>query len=422
MYKALDKWLMPYLKRPLPQLPESGHFLFCICDHFEPYHDTDGQGALERMQKWREDYPKMVEDFREKTGVPLKWTFFYPVEQYDTDVVNELATICASGDAETEIHLHHENDTYENLADVLSVSKERLCEHGLLSKDELDQTRYAFIHGNWALGNSHPEGLHCGVDNEIQALIDWGCIADFTMPSAPSHCQTEIINAIYYAEGSEEPASHNDGPRVKVGQDPLENGLLMVQGPLGLNKNAKKFGFLPSLENGDLTAANPPTYERLKLWTGQGISVEGREEWVVVKLYTHGALPENTEALLGEPMRAFADDFARFMEENPNWKASFLTARQLVNVIKAAEAGEDGDPMDYVDYKYTRVPGFDSPPKLEPLQEPPPQPEYTHEPVLSMIPANPNQGQAFQRINGKLMVIPNFNSGVPLYVRKRGLR
>ncbi len=418
MFKALDKWLMPYLKRPLPELPESGHFLFCICDHFEPFHDTDKEGALERVRLWGEEFPKMVETFREQAGIPLKWTFFYPIEQYDTDVLNEIAAICASGNAETEIHLHHADDTEENLADVLLEGKERFREHGLLSIDELDQTRYAFVHGNWALGNSHPDGIHCGVDNEIQVLIDWGCIGDFTMPSAPNSCQTEIINSIYYAEGSEEPGSHNEGPRVKVGDEQLENSLLMVQGPLALNKESKKFGLLPKLENGDLTAVNPPNYGRLKLWTEQGISVEGTEDWVVVKLYTHGAYPENSDALLGEPMRAFAEDLGKFLAERPNWKASFVTARELVNIIKAAEAGEEGSPDDHVNFALKRVPGADAPPRLEAIV--PRAPSY--DTGYSMVPDRVAGESPYQYVNGRLVVIPNLNPGKSLFVRRRGLR
>ena len=306
----------------------------------------------------------------------------------------------------------------ENLAGMLAESKEQFREHGLLSVDELDQTRYAFIHGNWALGNSHPDGLHCGVDNEIQVLIDWGCIGDFTMPSAPNHCQVETINAIYYAEGSEEPRAHNEGPRVKAGEDQLDNSLLMVQGPLALNKESKKFGFLPRLENGDLTAANPPNLERLKLWTSQGICVEGREDWVVVKLHTHGALPENTDALLGDPMREFAEDLGRFLQENPNWTANFVTARQLVNIVKAAEAGEGGDPMEHVDRLYKRVPGADAPPRLEPYQEP----VYSDESTYSMMPLGMYENSAFRRIDGRLIVMSNFSPGMSMHVRKRGLR
>jgi hypothetical protein len=66
-------------------------------------------------------------------------------------------------------------------------------EHGLLARDDRDQIRFGFVHGNWALNNSHPDGKHCGVVNELQVLLDWGCYADFTFPSAPDPTQPTTI-------------------------------------------------------------------------------------------------------------------------------------------------------------------------------------------------------------------------------------
>ena len=45
---------------------------------------------------------------------------------------------------------------------------------------------FGFIHGNWALDNSRPDGKYCGLNNEITLLRDLGCYADFTMPSGAS--------------------------------------------------------------------------------------------------------------------------------------------------------------------------------------------------------------------------------------------
>ncbi|OVE77829.1 hypothetical protein BVX99_01570 [bacterium F16] len=408
MYKALDKWLLPYLKRPLPELPEKGTFLFCICDHFEPFHGTDKAGAIERVQTWREELPALSKYFEKTVGLPLKWTMFYPLEQYDPDILNELAMLCQTGCAEAEVHLHHSDDTPENLAETLLDGKEKLRAHGLLSVDELDQTRFAFIHGNWAINNSHPDGKHCGVDNEAQVLTDWGCISDLTMPSAPSPCQTETINSIYYAAVDDEGnVNHSAGSRVTAGDDAPKESLLMIQGPLALNKQKKKFGLLPGIENGDLTLANPPTYERLSLWANLGISVEGRGEWVVVKLHTHGADPENMGALLGEPMRQFAHDLARFMEEKDGWNAHFVTARQLTNIIKAAEKGESGNPMDYCDFLYKPV-------ALPSLEEP-----IAADAAPEQTPSSEPRERPFKRVGSKLFVQPNPKVGRAVWIRRR---
>ena len=79
--------------------------------------------------------------------------------------------------------------------------KELLADrHGLLARRrDTGELPYGFIHGNWALDNSRPDGRCCGVNNELAILRETGCYADFTLPSAPSPAQTAKINSIYYA-------------------------------------------------------------------------------------------------------------------------------------------------------------------------------------------------------------------------------
>ncbi len=84
---------------------------------------------------------------------------------------------------------------------------------GLLSRyRDTGELAYGFVHGNWALDNSHPEGRACGVNDELTILRETGCFADFTMPSAPSPTQTRKINSIYYAvDDPGKPKSHDWG-------------------------------------------------------------------------------------------------------------------------------------------------------------------------------------------------------------------
>ena len=78
--------------------------------------------------------------------------------------------------ADVEIHLHHRHDTSQSLQDKLEHYRETLFHrHGLLAKGAAGQITYGFIHGNWALDNSHPQGDHCGVNDEISILRETGC-------------------------------------------------------------------------------------------------------------------------------------------------------------------------------------------------------------------------------------------------------
>jgi hypothetical protein len=234
---------------------------------------------------------------------------------------------------------------------------ERFAGHGLLSRDAAGALRYGFVHGNWALDNSDPQGRHCGVRNELRILRETGCYADFTLPSAPVRTQTRTINSLYYARGTDEPKSHDRGRRVRADRQPksaADDELLLVQGPLALNWQRRKFGLLPRVENGDLTAANPPTRERLQLWLDCRIAVEGRPGWLFVKLHTHGAKPENTRMLLGEPMRAFHRTLAEIAAADRSLRFHYVTARELVNILHAAEAGHSGEPGRFRNYRYQR--------------------------------------------------------------------
>jgi hypothetical protein len=353
MLKALHLWLPAYLRRNRRSRPlAETHLIFCICDHFEPLHDATLTEAVDRIHRWSEHFPTLAGACFDSTGQPLRHTFFYPIEQYHESILSPLADLCHNTACEAEIHLHHKNDTPANLAATLDKGKRDLAGHGLLSTDPAGAIRFAFIHGNWALDNSNPTGNHCGVRNELSVLQQAGCYADFTMPSAPDPCQTATINSIYYAKPTDRPKSHDLGAPARVGVvDPP--GFLLVQGPLGLNWRWRKWGFLPRIENADLTPRNPPTLNRLRLWLELNTHVQGRPEWVFAKLHAHGGLPRNMDMLLGDTMRAFHTSLPGFAASNPGFQFHYTTARELVNIVHAAEAGKSGNPSDYRDFRLT---------------------------------------------------------------------
>jgi hypothetical protein len=355
MLKALNYWLPSYLSRQRkPWLPSrETHLVICVCDHFEPFHEAGRAEALRRVNRWERDFPALSASCRDSTGQPLCRSFFYPIEQYDEEVISHLAELCRSTGCETEIHLHHKNDTAENLAVTLAGGKRDLARHGLLATDPSGALRFGFIHGNWALDNSHPNGAHCGVRNELRVLQEAGCYADFTMPCAPEPSQTVTINSIYYAAPSDRPKSHNYGRAARVGVTEHGGDFLLVQGPLGLNWRWRKWGFLPRIENADLTPRNPPTLLRLQLWLNLNIHVEGRPEWIFAKLHAHGGIPTNMDMLLGRQMRSFHLSLPEFTARHPNFHFHYVTARELVNIIHAAEAGKTGNPAEYRDFLYT---------------------------------------------------------------------
>lgn len=354
MIKALDKWLPSYVRWKGSSVAPTD-VMVAVCDHFEPFHATDKAGALGRLKLWRDKWPAMVSQFKDHDGQGPRHTFFYPIEQYDRDIIHELAALCGESFGEGEVHLHHRDDTAENLRKVLQVGKEQLSAHGLLSRDAEGRVVYGFIHGNWALDDSDPAGRGCGVRGELQILKESGCYADFTMPSAPHPAQTSMINSIYYARSTPHGKSHDRGDLVQagaphVGRD-AEDWLLLVQGPLGLEWRRRKWGVMPRIENGDLIGNHPPSGFRMSRWMQLAPWVMGRPEWRFIKLHTHGAIERNSGVLLGEETQRYHRQLAE-MAERQGFRLHYVSAREMTNIILAAEDGKVGNAGEWRDYRY----------------------------------------------------------------------
>ena len=354
MYKSIEKWLWPLLARGKKEIPANYHVLFCVCDHFEPFHQSNGDimVAQQRMDHWKNAFPRVCSAGMDSNGNPPVHSFFYPIEQYNDKVISTLSKICSNGGGETEIHLHHHDDSYQSMVDQLMEGKENFQKHGLLSKDDNGDVVYGFIHGNWAISNSHPEGKFCGVDNELSVLKKTGCYADFTMPSVPDPCQSQIVNSVYFNNDSCPLRAHDHGQYAQVGYTAKDDELMFIQGPIALNWKERKYGFLPRIESSDLTLRNPPSMERFKLWVNSAISIEGRPEWIFVKLHTHGCNPNNIKMHLGGVLESFYKELSSFVRNVPEMSLHFVTARQMANIALAAIGGKSGNPYDYRDFRY----------------------------------------------------------------------
>ena len=326
--------------------------MFAIVDHFEPdWGDAELSEQLTRVDRWVEMFPKLVGAHRDSDDRPPQCSFFYPAEVYQSQVLERLAELCQAGFGEVEVHLHHDGDTAATLRAKLEQAKTDFTRHGFLARTKgSQQVRFGFVHGNWALDNSRSDGKWCGVNNELDVLVEAGCYADFTLPSAPSDTQTHKINSLYYAaEDPTNPKSHDRGRDVSVGTEP--NGdLLMVQGPLTLDWGHRKYGVFPRIENGELSAHNPPSNRRVDLWVNEAIGIQGREDWIFVKVYTHGAKPDTADVLLGPQMDEMLTYLEQAYNEGSRYQLHYVTAREMVNIIQAGQAGLSGSPGQYRDY------------------------------------------------------------------------
>jgi len=124
MLKNIHLWLPSYLSRRPPAAVPPTHVFFCFVDHYEPlWNKASRHQGLERVEYWFENYPRMADSIRDADGRPPQHTFFYPAEEYVPEYLDLLARLCGRGYGEVEVHLHHDNDTAENLKATLNDFK-----------------------------------------------------------------------------------------------------------------------------------------------------------------------------------------------------------------------------------------------------------------------------------------------------------
>jgi hypothetical protein len=356
--KNMQEWLPEYLKQKYftdkADIEGVTQIMFSFVDHYEPQWGKPDSIDIERsrVDRWCKEYPEMASKHVDADNVHPQHTFFYPEEEYRVEHLDKIATMCRDGFGEIEVHLHHDDDTSENLrASITAFCHTLHNDHGALSHHpETGQLMYGFIHGNWTLDNSGHNGKLCGVNDELIVLKETGCYADFTYPSAPHATQPKTINSIYYAKDDPvKPKSHNTGKSVYVNGDTWGD-IMMVNGPLMLNWKQLKKGVFPQIENSDIRKGMEPTKDRVDLWVDANIHVQGRPDWLFIKVHTHGTQERDMDVLLGQP----TDDMFTYLEEKYNdgnkYQLHYVNSREMYNIIKAAEANKAGNPNQFRDF------------------------------------------------------------------------
>ena len=290
-----ELWFPGYVRSSLKNWasPQPSKVWLAIADHFEPFRGKPpDEIARRRVAAWARQWPSIAARYADSAGRPPQYTFYYPQEEYRPEFLDALAEMRRQGIADVDVHIHHDGEGQQNFIDRMSGFVDTLeHRHGLLRKHN-GRTVFGFIHGNWALDNSRPDGRYCGLNNEITLLRDLGCYADFTMPSSTSPTQSRIVNTIYWVTDDPlKPRSFDRGVPVQPGV-PGSGDLLMIPGPLGLRWFDR---LLPRMEHGEIAHQDLPTAYRVRRWLSLAPRI-GRN--VFIKLYAHGAHEKNSAALL----------------------------------------------------------------------------------------------------------------------------
>ena len=331
-------WVRDLSWRPAASDPPTCWLIFT--DHFEPCGGgVPDAVARERMSWWNVQWPRIADRHRDDFGRPPRFTFFYPAEEYRAWVLDDLAAMTQRGIADVEVHLHHDGEPEAEVRGLLEQFVTRLRDdHGLLREHADGRPAWCFIHGNWALDNSRPDGRWCGLNNEITILQELGCRADFTLPSAPSPCQTSTVNQIYWAiDDPLRPKSHDTGAPLVAGTAPPLNSLLMVQGPLTVRRHPR-YHVLPTLEVGELAGYALPTPQRARAWLRAAPRVGNN---VFVKLFGHGAQERNGPALLQGGGLDRCLSMVRDECTRRGWRLGFLSAWEATEMLYGMASGID---------------------------------------------------------------------------------
>ena len=335
------------------------HLIFAFVDHYEPGQDFDETAV------WVSETARLHQRHLDADGRHPIHSFFQVnsptyFERFNLDqVLVELNQLTYDGYGEIEYHLHHgaideslrtEAQAIEEVCFATEMTREIYQSHGaLITARETPEFRFGFIHGMWALDNSRimyapydpGRRQYCGVNHELALLRALGCYADFTFPAWGSMEPWEH-DCIMYASDDDAPASYQNPLNIQKVQagTPAWGDLMLIQGPWS---------------NANIAPNAPASLARMDEWVNHNIHVIGREDWVFVKVHTHGCADDLRlswvkESFFGAIMDNFYTDIEARYNDAVNWKLHYVSAREMYNIVKAAEAGCAGDPGAYRDF------------------------------------------------------------------------
>jgi hypothetical protein len=84
----------------------------------------------------------------------------------------------------------------------------------------------------------------------------------------------------------------------------------------------------------------------MRQWLDANVTVDGRPEWLFVKLHTHGCKAGNIDCLLGEETAAFHQGLQQYAVEDSGFRLHYVTAWEMAQLVHQAEQGRDHVDLD----------------------------------------------------------------------------
>jgi hypothetical protein len=278
--------------------------------------------------------------------IPPKVTIFYPPSDLPKTDDTALLAFCRATGSEIELQAQrHTGESHDSLVS-LTRAREELRERHLLSTDESGAAVFA-------LHSSAPQNF--GTQGSLRGchlLRAAGCYARFTKAPLRSRKEKLPLPRIYYRSADELPRSRRVRSDREI-RNASSDELLTIEQPITVDWSRRRLGLLPRLESGCISSDNAGSVHHLRMWMDCRITLEGRPNWLFVTLPVQcrtGAPSASTEVL-----RRFKEMTSQVAAADRALRFHYVTARELVNIVHAAEAGHSGDPAQFRDFRYRRA-------------------------------------------------------------------
>ncbi len=301
-----------------------------ICELPQQGIDEQAEQALNRMTR-------ITEAHVDCTGRHFRYTFACPVYDWSASDMACLTEYCRAGLGEIELLLPSVCPDSDNLRRLLTRSV-----------SSLEQSSFVIVRSS---ERSSERKASPDRKAELLLLRDFGCYADFSFPDPASSLQPSRINtvtSVSHQADSDNP--YKDAASIKSGAVSYGD-LFVIDGPMIIDWTNWCGLFNPSVEFGRLSYYSPPDTTRIERWIRADVHVDGQPNWVFVKLILSDHFLAGSSSELLESLDHTLDCLERRLAEGDEYRLHYVTAREMYNIARAAEAGKTSPVARYVDYR-----------------------------------------------------------------------
>lgn len=270
------------------------HIYVAFCDYFKPFAGHASQEIAEhRVVTWYKEYSRIAKTHTDSEGRNPVHTFFFPEEDYNPLLIDTLSRMVKDGIADIEISLQNNTDSIQTFRRKLEEFRDVLFHHhGLLRKNSTDKITFGYIRNRLSRHNTL---INSNFENELTALIDTGCYADFS-----NYSNTEIISISHKDCRNQCIAPDSPASPDAANRRWYENQLPFFCNNEIYNWKSRIWGLFPKYERGEISAHFPFHPSRVDLWLRSGIRIANAPDHVFIKLNSCGCMDQSIRYLLGE--------------------------------------------------------------------------------------------------------------------------